>query len=130
METAVFSGLSLRSACGLPERWLVGTWRLGLARERGRGLVQAEECGYLVLGLPGTAGPPPSPPPPPATDLAFSSPLVWGPLHFHFHLHPHPGTVGNSSRKWVKALAVELSPFLLLPLPLSGKTCGIGHSED
>lgn len=85
----------------------MGTWHLSLAGEQGRGLVQAEECGYLVLGLPDTAGPPPTP------DLAFSSPLVWGPLHLRFHLHLYPGIVGNSLRKWVKAFAVELSPVQL-----------------
>lgn len=85
----------------------MGTWPLRLAEERGQGLVEAEESSYLVLGLPDAAGPLPP------TDLAFPPPPVWGPLHLCFHLHPYPGTVGNSSWKWVKAFAVELSPAQL-----------------
>lgn len=41
----------------------------------GQGLVQAKECGYFVLGFPDPARP--------LSHLAFSYPLVWGPLHPH-----------------------------------------------
>ena len=48
-------------ACGLPEHLLVGTRPLGLAGERGQGLVEAEESGYLVLGPPRRCRPPTPP---------------------------------------------------------------------
>lgn len=101
---------SLASLSALPVASLsVGWWGHGASVSPGSGDGGWFKRRSVVTWSWASQALPDHPPLPPATDLAFPSPLVWGPLHFHFHLHPHPGTVGNSSRKWVKTFAVELS---------------------